>query len=57
MKSDETNRAATVAGETPPPQAADIRNRWWWVEHSVWTDRMLTRLATLQRRWNKMSWS
>jgi len=33
-----------VAGVTSPPQAADIRDRWWWVEHSVWTDRMLTRL-------------
>jgi hypothetical protein len=44
MTNDETNRAAAVAGVTSPPQAADIRDRWWWVEHSVWTDRMLTRL-------------
>jgi len=44
MTNDETNRAAAVAGATSPPQAADIRDRWWWVEHSVWTDRMLTRL-------------
>jgi RNA-directed DNA polymerase len=60
MTSDETNRAATVAGETPPPQAADIRNRWWWVEHSVWTDRMLTRLEESEsttkwfRLWDKV---
>jgi hypothetical protein len=44
MTSDETNRVATVAEPTPPQQAADIRDRWWRVEHSVWTDRMLTRL-------------
>ena len=60
MTSDETNRAATVAGSTPPPQAADIRNRWWWVEHSVWTDRMLTRLEQSEpttqwfRLWDKV---
>jgi hypothetical protein len=44
MTNDETDRAAAVAGVTSPPQAADIRDRWWWVEHSEWTDRMLTRL-------------
>jgi RNA-directed DNA polymerase len=60
MKSDEINRAAPVAGETPPPQAADIRDRWWRVEHSVWTDRMLTRLEQSEpttkwfRLWDKV---
>jgi len=60
MPSDETNRAAIVAGATPPPQAADIRDRWWWVEHSVWTDRMLTRLEQSEpttkwfRLWDKV---
>jgi RNA-directed DNA polymerase len=44
MRSEETNPAAAVAGPTRPKQAADIRDRWWWVEHSVWTERMLTRL-------------
>ena len=44
MTNDETNRAARVTGLSQPKQAADIRERWWWVEHSVWTDRMLTRL-------------
>jgi RNA-directed DNA polymerase len=44
MRNDETNRAATVTGQSQPKQAADIRERWWWVEHSVWTNRMLTRL-------------
>src|SRR5574341_276830 len=44
MPKDESNRAAAVAGATPPKQAADIRERWWWIEPSVWTERMLTRL-------------
>jgi len=46
MKDDENNRVATVAGKDKPQQAADIRDRWWWVKHSVWTERMLTRLAS-----------
>jgi RNA-directed DNA polymerase len=60
MTSDETNRVATVAEPPPPPQAADIRDRWWWVEHSVWTDRMLTRLEQSEpttkwfRLWDKV---
>src|SRR5512140_2932711 len=37
-------RPARVAGTDPPKQAEEIRNRWWWIEHSVWTERMLTRL-------------
>jgi RNA-directed DNA polymerase len=36
---------AGVAGPTPPTQAGEIHDRWVWVERSVWTDRMLTRLA------------
>jgi RNA-directed DNA polymerase len=60
MTSDETNRVATVAEPPPPQQAADIRDRWWWVEHSVWTDRMLTRLEQSEpttkwfRLWDKV---
>lgn len=60
MAGDETNRAATVAGATSPPQAADIRDRWWWVEHGVWTERMLTRLEQSEpttkwfRLWDKV---
>lgn len=60
MTNDETNRAATVAGATPPPQAADIRDRWWWVEQSIWTERMLTRLEISEpttkwfRLWDKV---
>lgn len=44
MTNDEINRAAIVTGPTQPKQAADIRDRWWWVEHSVWSERMLIRL-------------
>lgn len=45
MKNEETkDPAAIVTGATQPKQAADIHDRWWWVEHSVWTQRMLTRL-------------
>jgi RNA-directed DNA polymerase len=29
-----------------PPQAGETRAPWWWVERSVWTERMLTRLAS-----------
>jgi RNA-directed DNA polymerase len=44
MTQDEGNRAAIVAGPTPSKQAADSRARWAWVEPTVWTERMLTRL-------------
>lgn len=27
-------------------QAGEAHDRWWWVERAVWTERMLTRLAT-----------
>lgn len=41
----ETNQStARVTGQPPSQQAASILDRWWWVEHSVWTERMLTRL-------------
>ncbi len=45
MRNDQAQaRLARVTGVTQPKQAGEIRNRWWWIEHSVWTDRMLTRL-------------
>lgn len=44
MTNDEEKRPAIVTGATPSKQAGDIRDRWWWIEHSVWTERMLTRL-------------
>jgi RNA-directed DNA polymerase len=46
MTNDEQKaRPAIVSGATQATQAGEIRDRWWWIEHSVWTDRMLTRLA------------
>ncbi len=44
MTDDEQTRTARVAGSNQPKQAGDIRDRWWWIEHWVWTERMLTRL-------------
>ena len=29
-----------------PQQAGETREPWWWVERSVWTERMLTRLTS-----------
>jgi len=44
MTEDEATRPARVTGSNQPKQAGDIRDRWWWIEPSVWTERMLTRL-------------
>ena len=44
MTHDEATRPAIVTGSDQPKQAGEIRDRWWWIEHSVWTERMLTRL-------------
>ena len=41
---DEPNRPAIVTGATQAKQAGEIRDRWSWIEHSAWTERMLTRL-------------
>jgi len=38
------SRPAPVAGT--PPQAGEARDPWWWVERSIWTERMLTRLTS-----------
>ena len=37
------NKPATVAAT--PQQAGEAHDRWWWVERSVWTERMLKRLT------------
>ena len=37
-------KPASVAAARSPTQAEETRDRWWWVEHSVWTDPMLARL-------------
>jgi RNA-directed DNA polymerase len=41
-RNDETQLAPVAA---TPQQAGEARDRWWWVERCVWTERMLTRLA------------
>jgi RNA-directed DNA polymerase len=46
MTNDERKeRPAIVSGATQAKQAGEVRDPWWWIERSVWTDRMLTRLA------------
>ncbi len=44
MTKDETTRPARVAEATPSQQAGKTLDPWWWVEPSIWTERMLTRL-------------
>ena len=53
MRNDGINRPTTVTVTTPPKQAGETRDRWWWVEQTVWTTRMLIRLAQseLQTKW------
>ena len=38
--------AAVAEGRREPKQAGAIQDRWWWVEPSVWTRRMLVALET-----------
>jgi len=44
MTDDQKAGPAGVTGPKQPKQAGDIHQRWWWIEHGVWTERMLTRL-------------
>ncbi len=48
------NRPVTVAGAGNarlfPKQAGETLDRWSWVERSVWTERMLNRLAESQEQ-------
>jgi len=44
MDQNDEARSATVAAT--PTQAEETRDRWWWVERCVWTERMLTRLTS-----------
>jgi RNA-directed DNA polymerase len=41
----EETKPAAVAAATPPQQAGEARDRWWWVERCVWSERRLTRLT------------
>ena len=46
------NKSATVAGAGKtrlfPKQSGETRDRWSWVERSVWSERLLNRLADSQ---------
>ena len=44
-QNDETQLAA-VSRASGAKQAGEARARWWWVERTVWTERMLTRLSS-----------
>jgi len=43
MEPNQETQLARVAAT--PRQAEETRDRWWWVERCVWTERMLTRLT------------
>jgi len=45
-QNDETKPASVAATPQPAGEATAPRDPWWWVERSVWTERMLTRLAS-----------
>ena len=44
MNQNNEDQATPVAAT--PQQAGEARDPWWWVERSVWTERMLTRLTS-----------
>jgi RNA-directed DNA polymerase len=59
MNQNDDSKPASVAAATPSQQAGEARTprdppvppkpgegAWWWVERTVWTERMLTRLAS-----------
>jgi len=60
MTKDQPSGPARVAEPTPPQPAGEAHDRWWWVEPSVWTERMLTRLEQSEpttvwfRLWDKV---
>jgi RNA-directed DNA polymerase len=39
------NEAKPTPVAATPQQAGEARDPWWWVERTVWTERMLTRLT------------
>jgi RNA-directed DNA polymerase len=61
MNQDYEDQLAPVPRAIRAPQAGEARDRWWWVERSVWTERMLTRLTACEpadrvwfRLWDKI---
>ena len=43
---DQNNETKPTPVAATPKQAGETRTAWWWVERSVWTERMLTRLTS-----------
>jgi len=43
---DQNNEDKPTSVAATPQQAGEARDLWWWVERSVWTERMLTRLTS-----------
>ena len=60
MTQDPSTGPAIVTETTPPQQAGDTQDPWGWVEPTVWTKRMLTRLEQSEpttvwyRLWDKV---
>jgi len=61
MTKDQATGPAAVAEPTSPQPAGKTQDPWWWVEPSVWTERMLTRLEQSEpttvwfRLWDKVT--
>jgi RNA-directed DNA polymerase len=45
MEQNDETKLATVPRAIGAKQAGEARDPWWWVERTVWTERMLTRLT------------
>ena len=45
---DQNDEAKPTAVAATPTQAGEARAPWWWVERSVWTARMLSRLGSTE---------
>ena len=45
MKEEELTPVAAT-----PQQVGEARDRWWWVEQSIWTERMLSRLGSTEEQ-------
>ena len=60
MTQDQATGPAPVTEPSPSQQAGQAHDRWWWVEPSVWTTRMLSRLEQSEpttkwfRLWDKV---
>jgi RNA-directed DNA polymerase len=54
----QNDEAKPTSVAATPQQAGEARDPWWWVERTVWTERMLTRLTDREpanRVWFRMA--